>query len=82
MDIRHIREIAQRYNPEEIERCISDQLETGKNVCLSDETSEKLIDDLSKAEAVRQFMDEGMTLADALRELARRIRRLQSSFDL
>jgi len=81
MDIKQIREIATKYTPEQIEGCISKQIETGENVCLTDATSEKIINELSKAEVVREFMDQGMDLADALRELARRMRLVQSGFN-
>jgi cell fate (sporulation/competence/biofilm development) regulator YmcA (YheA/YmcA/DUF963 family) len=80
MDIKQIREIAKKYTPEQIEGCISKQIETGKNVCLTDATSEKIINELSKAGVVRELMDQGMDLADALRELARRMRFVLSGF--
>jgi hypothetical protein len=80
MDIKNIREIAKKYTPEQIEGCISKQIETGENVCLTDATSEKIINELSKAGVVRELMDEGLNLADALRELARRMRLVQSEF--
>jgi hypothetical protein len=78
MDIKQIRDIAKKYAPEEIEGCITQQIETGDNVCLRDENSEKIINELSKAEVIRQLMDEGLSLADALRELARRMRLVQA----
>ena len=80
MDIKHIRKIAEKFTPDQIEGCISDQIEKGKNVCLTDEQSEKIINELSKAGVVRELMDQGMELADALRELARRMRLVQSGF--
>lgn len=80
MKIKQIREIAQKFSPEQIEGCISQQMDTGRNICLTDETSEKTINELSKAEVVRDFMDQGMSLADALRELARRMRLAQEGF--
>jgi hypothetical protein len=79
-ELKQIKDIAQRYSPEEIEGCISQQVETGQNTCLTDEHSEKIISQLSKAGVVRDFMNEGLSLADALRELARRMRLLQSGF--
>jgi hypothetical protein len=80
MDIKQIRDIAKKYTPEEIEGCITQQIETGDNVCLTDVNSEKIINELSKAEVIRQLMNEGMGLADALRELARRMRLAQEGF--
>lgn len=80
IDMKLLREIAKRYSPEQIEGCITEQIETGKNVCLRDKNSEKIINELSKAEVVRDLMDRGLELADALRELARRMRLVQSGF--
>ncbi len=73
--IKEIKELAQKYRPDQIERCITQQLETGENVCIVDETTEKVIGELSKASFIRRMMDEkGMTLPDALRELSNRMR--------
>jgi hypothetical protein len=80
MDIAQIKDIAQKYTPDEIEGCITQQVESGKNVCLTDENSEKIINELSKAEVIRSLVDEGLSLADAMRELARRMRAVQTGF--
>jgi hypothetical protein len=79
-ELKQIKDIAQRFTPEEIESCITHQVETGGNSCLTDARSEKIISQLSKAGVVRDFMNQGMSLADALRELAKRMRLLQSGF--
>lgn len=79
MDIREIKQLSERYAPEQIEGCISQQMETGRNVCLRNETTETIINELSKAQFIRELIDKGMTMADALRELARRMRMLQKS---
>ncbi len=75
-----LKEIAKRFTPEQIEGCITQQIETGENICLTDENSDKIITELSKAGVVRSLTEEGMSLADALRELARRMRLVQSGF--
>ena len=80
VELREIRELAKRFSPEQIEGCISQQIETGQNVCLRDESSEKIINELAKASFVRTSMDRGMSLPDALRELAQRIRRVRAGF--
>ncbi|MFA6055415.1 MAG: hypothetical protein WC769_08580 [Thermodesulfovibrionales bacterium] len=80
MDIKEIKEIAGKYTPEQIEGCISGQMDTGENICLMDGNSEKIINELSKAEVIREMMEKGMSLADALRELARRMRLVQAGF--
>ncbi len=78
MNVKEIKELAGRYTPEQIENCISRQLKEGHNICLRDESTERIINELSKAGFVRKLMDEGMSLPEALRELARRIRQVQS----
>ncbi|MEW6585222.1 MAG: hypothetical protein AB1442_06375 [Nitrospirota bacterium] len=80
MDVKQIREIAKKYTPEQIEGCITQQIETGGNVCLKIDGNEEIINDLSKAEVIRELMDQGFSLADALRELARRMRLAQEGF--
>ncbi len=55
-------------------------MDTGENICLMDGNSEKIINELSKAEVIREMIDKGMSLADALRELARRMRLVQAGF--
>jgi len=80
MDVKHIKDLAKRFSPEQIEGCITQQIETGENICHTDENSEKIINELSKAEVIRELMDTGMSLADALRELARRMRFVQTGF--
>jgi len=81
LELRGIRELAKKYSPEQIEGCITQQLATGENVCLRDESSEKVISELAKAEFIRIMMEKGMTLPESLRELARRMRALQENFD-
>ena len=81
LEIREIRDLAKRFTPEEIEGCISQQLETGENACLRDESSERVISELAKAQFIRTMMERGMTLPDSLRELARRMRALLESYD-
>lgn len=80
MDIREIRELSKRFTPEQIEGCITQQLETGQNICLRNASSEKIINELAKAKFVRDLMEKGLSLPDALRELARKMREIQSLF--
>ncbi len=80
VDIKQIKEIAKRFTPEQIEGCITQQIETGENICLRNESTEKIITELSKAEFIRDLINKGISLADALRELARRMRLVQRGF--
>ena len=77
MDVREIRELTERFSPDQIEQCIGQQIETGANVCLRSESTEKVINELAKAQFIRKLTEQGMSLPDALRELARRMRELQ-----
>ncbi|HBG93319.1 MAG: hypothetical protein A3J81_03475 [Nitrospirae bacterium RIFOXYB2_FULL_43_5] len=79
-EVREIKELAKKFTPEQIERCIMQQIETGENICLRNESAEKIINELSKAEYVKRLMRKGMTIADALRELASRMRQMQKGF--
>jgi hypothetical protein len=77
MDVKEIKDLAKKFTPEQIEGCITSQLETGENVCVRNADTEVIINELAKAEFVRELVDGGMSLADALRELAKRMRFVQ-----
>jgi len=81
VDIKEIKALAEKYRPEQIEGCITQQLDTGENVCLRNEATEVVINELAKAQFIRELTDKGVSLADALRELARRIRAVQTHSD-
>ena len=74
MKTQDLKKIVETYSPEQLEACIQQQLNKGENACeVVDETNE-VITALSKAEVVREIMDQGMSFSEALRELGRRIR--------
>lgn len=76
-DIKELKKLAKKFTPEQIEGCITQQIETGENICLKDQSAEKIINELSGAEYIKRLVEKGMSLADALRELARRMRQAQ-----
>ncbi|MFO0753750.1 MAG: hypothetical protein U0411_10565 [Thermodesulfovibrionales bacterium] len=76
--MKEIKEIAKKFSPEQIEGCIHQQIRTGTNTCLDSRPTEEIVNELSKAEFVKKLMQQGLTLPDALRELAKQIRLLQS----
>jgi len=80
MDVKQVRELAKKYTAEQIEGCITQQIDTGQNICLADKTSEAIVNELAKADVVRELLDKGMSLADSLRELAQRMRLVQQGF--
>jgi cell fate (sporulation/competence/biofilm development) regulator YmcA (YheA/YmcA/DUF963 family) len=69
-----LKKIAEKYSAEQLDACIRQQLEKGENACEVIEGADDVITDLSKAEVMRELMDQGMKFSDALRELGRRIR--------
>jgi chaperonin GroEL (HSP60 family) len=77
LDLKEIRELAKRFSPEQIEGCIEQQIETGSNVCIRNESEERMINELAKAQFIRERIEEGLSLGDALRELARHMRIMQ-----
>jgi len=78
--IREVRELAKKFTPEEIESCIKQHLEEGTNICEVKGAIEKVIGELAKAQVVKELMEKGMSLTDAVRELARRVRFVQKGF--
>ncbi len=81
METKELKRLAKKYSPDQLEACIRQQLAKGENACeLVDETDE-VITALSKAEVVRELMDQGKTFSEALRELARRIRAVYGKED-
>ena len=74
IDLKEIRELAAKYSPDQIESCITQQIETGQNVCLADSDSVRIVNELAKASFIRKRMEDGMPLPDALRELAKKMR--------
>ncbi len=79
--IDEIRHLAKTFTPDEIEQCIEQQIQEGTNICDTSGPTEKVINELSKAGFVRELMDKGVSLSDAIRELASRIRRVQKGFE-
>jgi cell fate (sporulation/competence/biofilm development) regulator YmcA (YheA/YmcA/DUF963 family) len=74
MKNQELKKIAEKYSSEQLEACIRQQLDKGENACELVDGSDDVITELSKAEVVRELMEQGMKFSDALRELGRRIR--------
>jgi cell fate (sporulation/competence/biofilm development) regulator YmcA (YheA/YmcA/DUF963 family) len=75
MKSQDLKKIVDKYSAEQLEVCIRQQLDKGENACeIVDDKADKVITELSKAEVVRELMEQGMKFSDALRELGRRIR--------
>lgn len=80
LHIKEIRELSQRFSPSELEACINQQLNEGDNICEVKGPTEKVIGVLSKAQFVKDMVDKGVSLNNAVRDLASRIRKVQQGF--
>jgi len=69
-----IRELARRFSAEQLEACMTAEIETGTNLCVQDGTVQEVVSVLAEAEFVREQVDRGVPRADAIRDLARRMR--------
>lgn len=78
MESRELKKLAEKYSIEQLETCISQQLEKGENACELVDEEDKVIAELSEATVVRELMNSGMKFSEALRELGRRIRTIYS----
>ncbi|HWR73406.1 MAG TPA: hypothetical protein VN604_09560 [Nitrospirota bacterium] len=78
MESKELKRLAEKYSLEQLETCISQQLEKGENACELVDEEDKVIAELSEATVVRELMNSGMKFSEALRELGRRIRTIYS----
>ena len=74
MDTKELKKLMEQFSLIQLETCIRQQVEKGENACEIVDDNDEVMTALSKAEVVRELMDQGMTFSEALRELGRRIR--------
>ena len=74
-----LKELVEKYSPEQLETCIIQQLEKGENLCNIVDQTDTVIAELSKAAVVQELMGQGLSFSEALRELGRRIRAVYGS---
>ena len=89
MNLAAVKDLALNYSAEQLEACLSSELQGGHNTCqlphrlslqASSAPQNDTIDHLAKAQVVRQYMEvQQVSCTDALRELARRMRVLQEA---
>jgi cell fate (sporulation/competence/biofilm development) regulator YmcA (YheA/YmcA/DUF963 family) len=79
MKTSEIKELVEKYSPEQLETCIVQQLEKGENLCNIVDQTDKVVAELSKAAVIQELMGQGMSFSEALRELGRRIRAVYGS---
>ena len=74
MDTKELKKITEQFSVEQLEACIQQQLAKGENACNVIDSTNNVIEALSKAGVIREIMNQGLTFSEALRELGRRIR--------
>jgi hypothetical protein len=74
MKTRDMKKLVEKYSYEQIDACIKQQLAKGENECNVVDSTNEVIEILSKAGVIREIMDSGMKFSEALRELGRRMR--------
>lgn len=72
--IEHVKSIAKRYDAYMIEEAIDLQIKNGTNPIFTEGTNEDVVSILAKAKFIRDQLDQGIKIRDALRELGRRTR--------
>jgi len=74
MDIKSVKELAQKYTTEELNKFADEFESTGTApVKTQDDAGEQMSDYLMAAE-MRTYLDQGMSINDALREFSKRVR--------
>jgi hypothetical protein len=74
MDTKDLKKLIEKYSVDRLESCLRQQIDKGENDCEIVDENDEVITALSKAEVMRELLDQGMSFSEALRELGRRIR--------
>jgi len=77
MHIGEIRELAKHFDAASIEQCMELALQNKPNPCYSAGDLEDIMNVLAKASFVKAQQEQGESLAEAIRELGKRIRAVQ-----
>lgn len=80
MNIKEIKELAKKFTPQQLENCITEAIQNeGKNQCYINDDILEVVNTLAKAQTVRELMEQGYSEIEAIRELAKRIRKFQGA---
>lgn len=74
MDVKSVKELAQKYTVEELSKFADDFEASGSAPVKTQEDAGDQMSDYLQAAELRAYLDKGMTLPDALREFSKRIR--------
>jgi hypothetical protein len=74
MDIKSVKELAQKYTVTELNQLADDFEATGKtSVKTQDDPGDQMSDFLQAAE-LRSYLDQGLSITEAVREFSKRVR--------
>lgn len=79
MDIKAIKELAQKYTKEELLACADALENTGTCIIPIKEEPSDTLSDLLQAAEIRSEVDAGKPLQDAIRDFSRRVREIISA---
>ena len=79
LHLAEVRELAKRFDANAIEHCMALALQQKENPCYAAVELEDVMNVLAKASFVQQQIQHGLSLAEAIRELGKRIRSIQSA---
>lgn len=79
LNIKEIRDVANSFDTGSIESCLQLAMENQDNPCYENVELEEVMNVLAKANFVRGQVEQGITIAVAMRELGKRIRTLQNN---
>ena len=74
-----VRELATRYDNEALATCMKQALNDRSNSCYSALNSTNVINVLARASFVKQLQTDGLSIAEAIRELGKRMRALANN---
>jgi hypothetical protein len=74
MDLKALRHLAQTYSIEQLNACVEELESTGACSCWQKDEPMDVMTDLLQAIEVRQALDRGEPLSEAIREFSKRVR--------
>jgi len=77
MHIAEIRELAKQFDADSIQQCMERARQNKPNPCYTAGEQEEVMNVLAKADFVTAQIQQGRSMAEAIRELGKRVRSLQ-----
>ncbi len=78
MDVKALRELAQKYTVDELNSFVTELENTGSCSCSQKPDPGDVMSDLLQAIEVRQAVDQGQSIQEAIRDFSKRVRTVLS----